>query len=65
MAEIQNILTEVKNNILYLTINRESKLNALNYQTLEEIKNIFDEVSDNKEIKGVIMTGAGEKSFVA
>jgi len=65
MAETQNILTEVKNNILYLTINRESKLNALNYQTLEEIKNIFDEVSDNKEIKGVIMTGAGEKSFVA
>jgi enoyl-CoA hydratase len=65
MAEAQNILTEVKDHVLFLTINRESKLNALNFSTLEEIKNIFNEVSDNKEIKGVIITGAGEKAFVA
>jgi enoyl-CoA hydratase len=65
MAETQNILTEVKAHVLYLTINRESKLNALNFSTLEELKNILNEVSDNKEIKGVIITGSGEKAFVA
>ncbi len=65
MAESNNILSENKDGILYLTINRESKLNAINHETLEGIKNIFDEVNDNKSIKAVILTGAGEKAFVA
>ncbi|SNS61591.1 enoyl-CoA hydratase [Belliella buryatensis] len=65
MAEQKNILSEEKDGILYLTINRESKLNALNFDTLEEIRNIFYEVVDNKEIKGVIITGSGEKAFIA
>jgi enoyl-CoA hydratase len=65
MAEQKNILSETKDGILYLTINRESKLNALNFNTLEELKNIFNEVNDNKSIRGVIITGAGEKAFVA
>lgn len=65
MAESLNILTEEKNGLLYLTINREDKMNALNYATLEELKEIFEEVVDNKAIKAVIITGAGEKSFVA
>ncbi|GAB2499349.1 enoyl-CoA hydratase/isomerase family protein [Algoriphagus taiwanensis] len=65
MADFVNILTEEKNGVLYLTINREDKLNALNYATLEEIKSIFEEVADNKSIKAVIITGAGEKAFVA
>ncbi|WP_194774385.1 enoyl-CoA hydratase/isomerase family protein [Pararhodonellum marinum] len=65
MSESKILLSENKNGILYLTINRESKLNALNFETLEELKNIFDEVNDNKTIKSVILTGAGEKAFVA
>lgn len=65
MAETLNILSEEKEGLLYLTINRESKLNALNFDTLEEIRNIFNEVVDNKEIKGVIITGSGEKAFIA
>lgn|SRR5690606_15712471 len=65
MAELKNILSENKDGILCLTINREPKLNAINLNTLEEIKNIFNEVNDNKSIKGVILTGAGEKSFAA
>jgi enoyl-CoA hydratase len=65
MADTNNILSEEQDGILYLTINRESKLNALNFDTLEEIRNIFNEVSDNKEIKGVIITGSGEKAFIA
>lgn len=65
MSESKNILCENKGGILYLTINRESKLNALNAATLEEIRNIFNEVVDNKEIKAVILTGSGEKAFIA
>ncbi|GAB3652611.1 enoyl-CoA hydratase-related protein [Echinicola sediminis] len=65
MAETTHILSENKNGILYLTINRESKLNAINFDTLEELKNIFNEVNDNKSIRAVILTGAGEKAFVA
>lgn len=65
MAETLNILSEEKEGLLYLTVNRESKLNALNFATLEEIRNIFNEVVDNKEIKGVIITGSGEKAFIA
>ncbi|GAB2992610.1 enoyl-CoA hydratase-related protein [uncultured Cyclobacterium sp.] len=65
MAEQKNILSETKDGILYLTISRESKLNALNFNTLEELKNIFNEVNDNKSIRAVIITGAGEKAFVA
>ncbi|WP_215224794.1 enoyl-CoA hydratase/isomerase family protein [Echinicola shivajiensis] len=65
MAETTNILSENKDGILYLTINREPKLNAINFDTLEELKNIFNEVSDNKSIRAVILTGAGEKAFVA
>ncbi|HLW20923.1 MAG TPA: enoyl-CoA hydratase-related protein [Cyclobacteriaceae bacterium] len=65
MAETRNILSENKDGILYLTINREPKLNALDFRTLQEIKNIFNEVNDNKSIRGVIFTGAGEKAFAA
>lgn len=65
MVDFKNILTELKDGVLYLTINREDKMNALNLDTLEELQGIFDEVSDNKSIKSVIITGAGEKAFVA
>lgn len=64
MAEHKNILSEAKDGILYLTINREPKLNALNFNILEELNNIFNEVNDNKSIRGVILTGAAEKAFV-
>lgn len=65
MAEFKNILTDVKNGVLHLTINREDKMNALNFETLEELRAIFEEVSDTKEIKAVIITGSGEKAFIA
>ncbi|SEG07098.1 enoyl-CoA hydratase/isomerase family protein [Algoriphagus boritolerans] len=65
MAEYLNILTEEKNGILFLTINREEKMNALNHATLEELKAIFENVVDNRGIKAVILTGSGEKAFIA
>ncbi|WP_297335152.1 enoyl-CoA hydratase-related protein [Algoriphagus sp.] len=65
MEDLKNILAEEKNGVLFLTINRQDKMNALNFATLEELREIFDEVVDNKAIKAVILTGAGEKAFIA
>lgn len=65
MEDFLNILTKIKDGVLYLTINRGDKMNALNFATLAELREIFEEVIDNKEIKAVIITGSGEKAFVA
>lgn len=61
----QNILTVLKEQILYLTINREQKLNALNKETLAEIADAIALATKSEEIRGVLVTGAGEKAFVA
>ncbi|MCU0441931.1 MAG: enoyl-CoA hydratase-related protein [Bacteroidia bacterium] len=61
----ETILTEVRNEIFYITINRESKLNALNIQTLTDIKNAILSIYQVAEIKGVILSGAGQKAFAA
>jgi enoyl-CoA hydratase len=61
----QNLLSEVKENILYITINREKALNALNKDTLAELADVIFFASENDEVRGVILTGAGEKAFVA
>ena len=60
-----NITTRIENGILYLTINRETKLNALNIQTLKDIKEAIIAIYENKEVQGVILTGAGAKAFAA
>src|SRR3990172_3855632 len=61
----KNILTQLNNGILTITINRPDKLNALNLNTLSEIKAAILNAYDNSDIKGVIITGAGEKAFIA
>ncbi len=61
----QEILTTIENQVLTITINRESKLNALNIQTLQEIKQAVSEAQNNTEIKGIILTGSGQKAFAA
>ncbi len=63
--EYQNILFEVKGKIAIITINRPKYLNALNKQTFVDLENAMNEVYNNFDIKGVIITGSGEKSFVA
>lgn len=64
-AMYQTILTEVKNQVFYITINRETKLNALSIQTLTDIKNAVLSIYDHAEIRGVIITGSGKKAFAA
>ncbi len=60
-----NISKELNDGVLTLTINRPEVLNALNTETIDELREHMNEVYDDKEVKGVIITGAGEKAFVA
>lgn len=62
---MSNILLNVENKILTLTINRPEKLNALNQQTLNEIEAAINDAQDNSNIAAIIITGSGEKSFIA
>ena len=61
----ENLLTSQLNEILIITINRPDKLNALNKKTIEEIGEAIAYGKSNKEVKAIIITGAGTKSFVA
>lgn len=61
----ENILVERKERALFITINRESKLNALNKATLAELHTAFTDAFADAAVGGVIVTGAGQKAFVA
>lgn len=62
---LENVLTQINDGILTITVNRPSKLNALNKQTIEELHRVFKEAEINEEVKVIILTGSGEKAFVA
>lgn len=59
------ILSEVKNGVLIITINRPDKLNALNKQTIEELHDALVDAENENDIRAVILTGSGQKAFVA
>ena len=61
----ENLLIDLKDRILYITINRESKLNALNHQTLKELHVAVINAQNQTDVQGIIITGAGSKAFVA
>ena len=61
----ENLLIDQKNNIGFITINRPTKLNALNKRTIEELHIAFKDLNEDNEIKVIIITGSGEKAFVA
>src|SRR5260370_6139402 len=61
----ENVKVEVRDGILFITIDRPKVLNALNAATVEEIYPIFAAAHDDPTIKAVILTGGGEKAFVA
>ncbi len=60
-----NILSETTNGITTITINRPKKLNALNRETIQELHDAFDNANTDAETKVIIVTGSGEKAFVA
>ena len=62
---MNNLLMEVENEIAVVTINRPKSLNALNSETLAELNTCLAEIEGRTDIKVVILTGSGSKSFVA
>ncbi len=63
--EYQNIIFEVENSIAKITINRPDKYNALNNATIEELNDVLTKIENRDDIYVVVITGAGEKAFVA
>ncbi|HEY0667025.1 MAG TPA: enoyl-CoA hydratase-related protein [Sphingobacteriaceae bacterium] len=61
----QNLLVEKRNRTLYITINREDKLNALNVETLNELNLAFTDALNDDLVRGIIITGSGKKAFIA
>ena len=61
----QTLLFEKENGIGIVTINRPEALNALNSQAYSELLGLFQEIDNDAEVRAVIITGAGEKSFIA
>src|SRR6266566_10173619 len=63
--KLDNVLYEKKGAIAYLTLNRPKVLNALNTKTWEDLQTAFEAARDDEEVRGVILTGAGDKAFIA
>ncbi len=61
----ENILLAIEGPVVTLTINRPDKLNAVNNQTVEELDEALSQIEKNPELRVLILTGAGEKAFVA
>lgn len=61
----ENILFEKKNAVAYVTLNRPKVLNALNMATMEELRAAFHDIKNDSGVRVVIMTGSGEKAFIA
>ena len=62
---LQNVLYEKKGAVAYVTVNRPRVLNALNQQTWADLQTAFEQVRDDADVRGAILTGAGDKAFIA
>ena len=62
---LANVLYEKRGSIAYVTVNRPKVLNALNTPTWKDLRTAFEDVRDDAAVRGVILTGAGDKAFIA
>src|ERR1700731_138724 len=62
---LQNVLYEKMKGIAYVTLNRPKVLNALNTPTWADLRAAFEDARDDEAVRGVILTGAGDKAFIA
>lgn len=62
---MENVRFELRAPLAVVTLDRPKVLNALNQQSMSELEQVFLEIRDNTEIRAVLLTGAGEKAFVA
>ena len=65
VSTLENVLYEKKGAIAYVTVNRPKVLNALNQGTWENLRSAFEDAGDDPAVRGVILTGAGDKAFIA
>lgn len=63
--EFNNLLLDIKEHVALLTINRPKQLNALNKETIADLHQALSALKDQADVRAVIITGSGEKSFVA
>lgn len=63
--KLENVKVEIRDRVLILSVDRPKVLNALNAQTVEEIGLVFAEARDDQNVGAVVVTGGGEKAFVA
>src|SRR5277367_3873656 len=63
--KVENVLYEKKSGIAYVTVNRPKVLNALNTPTWKDLRTAFEDARDDATVRGVILTGAGNKAFIA
>jgi len=63
--QYNNILSETNNGVVTITINRTNKLNALNIETIDELHHALNVSDKDKAIKVIVITGSGDKAFVA
>ncbi len=61
----KNLLLQINGPTAVVTINRPDKLNALNIETMGELKQVFSYLGTNDEVRGIVITGSGEKAFIA
>src|SRR6202162_684218 len=62
---LQNVLYEKMKGIAYVTLNRPKVLNALNTPTWADLRAAFEDARDDEAVRGVVLTGAGDKAFIA
>src|SRR6476646_10042868 len=62
---LANVLYEKKGAVGYVTVTRPQVLNALNTPTWKDLRTAFEDARDDTAIRGVILTGAGNKAFIA
>src|SRR5262245_8428669 len=62
---LENVLYEKREGIAYVTLNRPKVLNALNTPTWTDLRTAFEDARDDAAVRGVILTGAGDKAFIA
>ncbi|TVQ72819.1 MAG: enoyl-CoA hydratase [Balneolaceae bacterium] len=63
--QLETLLVEIEDRIATVTINRPEKRNALNNQVLDDLRELFETLQEDDSVRGVVITGAGEKAFAA
>ena len=65
MSDTSHVRTEREDHLAIVTVDRQAKMNALNPDVIEQLGEAFEELRDDPQVLGVVLTGAGEKAFVA